>query len=215
MLLKRWRSALLWGVAVPAVVYITVHFGFLAHEPTTRFEEFGINPDSIDVEVMLDTISPQRAHMLGLVSRRPATEVIAVVLSASFCGANEFEGFRDAIERLPGLLEDRTSHLPDVITRTVGVAIDPDAMTGASYLAELASFDEIIAGGSWLNTATEKYLWEDRVAVTAGIPQIIIVSRTVTWLEGSVLVEGEKVQSIMRGADEIVEWVDGGAPVAL
>lgn len=198
---------LLLGVILPALAYLLLHFTVLDRSPQSQFQALGIDPAAIDI----DTVSPQLAKQLGVVSTQPATEVVAVVISSSFCQANEVEGFHEAVAAIPRLVRNQTADQSDVITRFVGVAVDVDPETGTDYLLNLAEFDEVIGGGSWLNTATEKYMWGS-YAIEQTIPQVILLRRTVTRSTDFVVLEESRLLDTIVGADRIIEWVNRGAP---
>lgn len=195
------------GVILPALGYLVVHYALPDDTAKSRFEALGIDPATVDV----DTLPPQLAKQLGVVSVQPTTELVAVVISASFCLANGVDGFHEAVERIPRLLRAQIDNRPEMVTRVVGVAVDPDPETGAEYLVHLAEFDEVIAGGSWLNTGTEKFLW-GRYALGGSIPQIVVLQRTVTRPQGFVVLESERLVRTIAGADKIIDWVARGAP---
>ena len=136
-----------------------------------------------------------------------------MVISARFCRGNRVAGFHEAVAKIPALLRAQVSDRPEVITRVVGVSLDNNAEVGTDYLFRLAEFDEVVAGGSWLNTATEKLLWGS-YPLKASIPQVVLLQRTVTWAGGSAAtLEEERVLETYDGADKIVAWVAQGAPV--
>jgi hypothetical protein len=207
--LSGWRRRLLFGVVLPALGYLLVHFTLVGRRPPSRSEALGIDPTKLDA----DTISPHLAQQLGLRSKKPATEVVAVVISAKFCRGNRVAGFHEAVAALPARLRAQVSDRPEVITRVVGVSLDNNPKVGVDYLFRLAEFDEVVAGGNWLNTATEKFLWGS-YALKAEIPKVVLLRRTVTWTGGSAAkLEQEQVLQTIDGADKIVAWVAQGAPV--
>lgn len=209
MRLNRWARLLLFGMVIPGLGYLAVHFALLDRSPVSPLAARGLDPSNFDV----DTISPSLAKELGLRTKRPATEVVAVVISSTFCRANGFEGFHDAVAEIPSLLEAHVASRPEMVSRVIGISLDHDPETGANYLFGLADFDEVTAGGNWLNTATEKFLWGS-FSLQAEIPQIVLLQRTVIWQdESSAVLEQEEVLKTIVGAEEIVEWVAHGAPM--
>ncbi len=205
----RFRKHALFGILLPAAGYLTFHFIMLARVPPSPLEELGIDPATINA----DTLSPRLAKRLGVRTNRAATEIVTVVISATFCVANRVEGFHEAARAIPDLLNAQVADRPHVVTRTVGIALDHDPRAGTEYLFKLARFDEVIAGGSWLNTATEKFLF-GTYRWAAEIPQVVILERTVTWSENFASLEGERVLTTIVGADSIMAWVKRGAPVS-
>lgn len=201
------RRKLVYGVGLPALVYVLIHFTVPAPKPQSRLAQLGIDPVTLD----LDTISPRLAQMLGLRSKRTAVELVAVIISAQFCAANTVTGFSDAVAAVPGLLQAQVEHESEVVTRVIGISLDTDARTGSDYLFSLAAFDEIIAGGNWLNTATEKFLWAHS-GTDVNIPQVLLLERSVTWSDAFPSLGTERVLQRLVGAEEIIEWVNRGAP---
>lgn len=199
---------LFFGVLLPAIGYLAVHFALPRHASPSALEELGIDPTTLDP----DTLTPQLAKRLGLHTHRPSTEVVAIVISASFCVANSVKGFHEATRAIPSLINAQLRNRPEAITRAVGIAVDQSPRVGSEYLLKLAEFDEIIAGGNWLNTATEKYFYSG-YRLEPAIPQVLILERTVTWSAHSVSLSGEKVLATLNGADSIIAWAKRGAPV--
>lgn len=202
------RKTLLLGAVLPAVAYLTVHAALSARGHDSAVS--GVERAAVD----LDTISPQIAFQMGLVPTQPTTELVAVVISATWCAANEVQGYHGAIHAIPRLLSDQISDRPEMVARVIGVSVDSDPHIGMDYLFDLAEFDEVVAGGvGWLNTAAEKFLW-GRPYISAGsIPQIVLLRRTVTWSGNIVTIEDERELGKRVGAEEIIEWVASGAPI--
>lgn len=205
------RNTVLLGIVLPALAYLTVHFTVFNGVPAptpSPIDVLGIDPSAIDP----DTLSARAAERMGVRSRQPATELVAIIITASWCKANGVEGFHESVAKIPQLLEAHIANRHDVLKRVIGIAIDPDVRTGVDHLLDLAQFDEIISGGDWLNTATEKYLW-GTFALGGNIPQVAILQRTVTWTPYSVALEGDQILKTISGPDEIMNWVAQGAPI--
>ena len=71
-MLAGWRRRLLFGVVLPALGYLLVHFTLLDRRSSSRFEALGIDPTKLNP----DTLSPSLAQQLGLRTRKPATELV-------------------------------------------------------------------------------------------------------------------------------------------
>lgn len=201
------RRGLLLGVALPAVAYVVVKT-YLLVPPASPFDRLGLDPASINP----DTLSPQMARELGLISNVPTTEYIILVISSSTCLASSTRGFDDAVRRIPELAREQLTGQPEAVARTIGVALDQDPGQGVKYLSTLGEFDELVAGGGWLNTATEKYLWGVH-ALDALTPQVVLLRRRVRYLDGRPVVEGETVTRAINGAVDVMDWVSEGAPL--
>ena len=205
---SRNKSTLLLGVVLPAVAYLTVRAIFFSPTPSA-FERLGIDPASIDP----DTLSPRVAADLGLITRLPTTEYIVLVISSSYCRAAAVEGFADSVRKIRELTRNQLTQRPEAVERMIGVALDRDPWVGADYLETLGRFDEIVTGGIWLNTATEKYLW-GKYAIPPETPQVALLERRTRYIDGAMIVEDEHLIWTIAGAAEVMEWVAGGAPLA-
>lgn len=203
--MSRAKSTLLLGIVLPAVAYLTVRAVFFSPTPSA-FERLGIDPASIDP----DTLSPRVAADLGLITRLPTTEYVVLVISSSYCRAAAVEGFADSVKTIRGLIRGQLAQRSEAVERMIGVALDRDPWVGADYLETLGGFDEIVTGGIWLNTATEKYLWGG-YAIPPETPQVALLERRTRYTEGAMIVEDEHLVWTIRGAAEIMEWVAGGA----
>ncbi len=206
--MSRGKRTLLLGVVLPALAYLAVRAVFFSPMPTA-FERLGIDPASIDP----DTLPPRIAADLGLMTRLATTEYVVLVISSSICPAAATDGFDDSVKTIRQLLRDQLAHRPEAVERMVGVALDRDPWVGADYLKTLGGFDEIITGGTWLNTATEKYLW-GAYAVSPETPQVVLLERRTRYIDGAVLVEDEHLIRAILGASEIMKWVAEGAVLA-
>lgn len=204
----RWVLSIVFGVLLPAAVYLTVHNMWMASDqPANPLEALGVDVAALDP----DTLAPRRAWELGLKSPLPATEVVAVVISSSFCSGNQIEGFRDAVAKIPSLLRERTAGFANLVPHTVGISVDQRARVGTQYLQELADFDEISSGGGWTNSNAAKYFWES-YSLPAGVPQVVLLSRRVTRAPADILIEDETILETITSAEGIVEWVRNGGP---
>jgi hypothetical protein len=97
-----------------------------------------------------------------------------------------------------------------------GIGLDTDAAVSVAHLARLGHFDEIAAGGEWLNSAALRYHWGD-LAGPAGTPQILVLGRTVVSqrLGNTELPEitSETMLARKLGLTEILIWIQAGAPL--
>lgn len=201
---------LLFGVLVPVLIYLVAFDIDPDREIHTRFAKLGLDPYKLHV----DTLSPRLAAELGLRTKRPTTEILVVFVSSADCVANKAEGFSDAMSRIRGLIDTQLSGNVNAVSRFVGISVDTDPKTGVEYLFQLADFDEVVAGGNWLNTATEKYFWHPNgYRLTATIPRIVVLQRTTIWDETSARIEQEKMLLTIETSPSIVKWIGEGAPI--
>ena len=114
-------------------------------------------------EVELDT----RTHR--------SVELVVVYLGATDCGPCRTEetksAVRDIIDRVRAVAAKR--NLP---FHSVGAALDDDWREGVGFLESTAEFDEVMAGGSWLNQAAVEHIFSVEGAVP-GVPQLVIYTR--------------------------------------
>lgn len=79
------------GIGIPAVGYLSLAG---TEERSTSFVEImDIDPDTFDVVGFQDTLSPRTAWRHGFLSRYPATEVVAVVVTSSGCVGSQAPEF--------------------------------------------------------------------------------------------------------------------------
>jgi len=104
----------------------------------------------------------------------------------------------------------------------IGVALDSAPDKGIAFLTGIgkdqtdASFDQIIAGGSWLNEQIVRLVWRERMTEAAS-PQVLVVERTVITDEylakSTIGVRADRVLVNPTGNKEIVNWVTQGVPL--
>lgn len=199
---------LLLGVLLPILVYLVAFRPDPVDYALAEYARFGIDPYRLDP----DTLSPRLAKHLGLRSERPTRELVVVFISSESCSANRVSGFADAVSRLPAVIEGQLGEDPNAVVRFVGISVDNDPRVGAEYLLRLVPFDEVVAGGNWLNTATEKYFWKrSDVRQTATIPRIIVLQRTITWRGSVPTISDEILLGSVESAPTIIEWISEGA----
>lgn len=138
-------------------------------------------------------------------------ELVAIVISASFCHGNAFPGLSDALHELPWLIQ---SHAADegLPHRLVGVAIDPLAARGASYMNGIGQFHELVVGGGWTNAFSLKYMWQDG-RLPASVPQVLVLERTMHATSDVITLVHERFLRHLDSPPAIVEWIGQGAPV--
>lgn len=135
------------------------------------------------------------------------TEVIAVFISSSFCGANSLAGFPEAVVEMKSRLRAKAAEEGKVF-RSVGVSVDWDPYVGADYLRQFGDFDEIVSGGNWLNTATQQYIWGD-FSFPAAVPQMIVLERQVETGETTIIVSPPEVVESFLGGEVFINRVAG------
>lgn len=134
----------------------------------------------------------------------PGKHIVAIFVGSSTCGASEFPGLRRALNDIRHTLEARAARGAARFV-SVGVSLDGDPWRGTRFLEEFGPFDEILAGGSWLNTGAITFMLRDWPSPRA-IPQLVLVERTVTGTELSVLSVTDRVVGRKVGAEAIVNY---------
>jgi hypothetical protein len=89
--------------------------------------------------------------------------------------------------------------------RCSSISLDHDPEDGIRTLARFKPFDEILAGGNWVNIGAFHYIWE-RLPGSASVPQIIVTSRRISQGRSGISYGDEEVLMRVIGADDIVKW---------
>jgi len=135
---------------------------------------------------------------------RTTDEIIAVFIGGSFCGATSMPGLREAVETLNRELASRAVAQGKTFV-SVGVALDWSIQEGSSFLRDFGSFNEIVVGRNWLNSAVIQYIWRG-IPGNASLPQMVLLERHVNVREASITVGEERLLARKVGVTEIVEW---------
>lgn len=152
-------------------------------------------------------------------SQSPAVEatvdrdIVAVLITASFCPASQRDEVRDGWPSVLSFLQEHATR-EDRSVRTLGIAIDMDAATGVATLSRYGEFDEISVGGNWANLGARRYIWETFPG-RAAVPQILVIRRSIRHHEGGVEVLEESVDHRLVGISEIVRWIQAGSSAEL
>ena len=139
-------------------------------------------------------------------------ETMLVFIGSSTCGGSNYPGLENAIRRLRERLREEASARGETFS-SMGIATDFPVQPGVEYLERLGPFDEIMAGRSWLNTGSLKYLYGADLGGRVVIPQILIVRRVLVEGTGGIIeVSTEKTLFRKSGGEEIVRWVNLAYP---
>jgi hypothetical protein len=130
---------------------------------------------------------------------QPYIEEIAVLVGSYTCSASSYPGLPERTHTLIDSLRRAATARGNVFA-TIGVAIDGPRSRGEAWLDKFGSFDEIVVGRNWMNSAVAHYIWSDPDALPA-IPQLVLVTHRVS----------PSPRVIRVGADSVVKrWVGGG-----
>lgn len=156
----------------------------------------------------------------GGVEFHPTKELLAVMISSSWCGGNGVEGFDGAIQGMKDALAARADSLGYSFS-AIGVAVDWDIPTGVRYLLdghstsgqlEFGSWGEIVAGRDWLNSASSLYAIPTGLRFLA-VPHVIVLERTLIPHETYVELTEPRFLFRVSGGEDIVQWAAEGFPV--
>lgn len=147
---------------------------------------------------------PPAAEFDSLEALGPSRHVLAIFVASSTCGASEFPGLHEALRDIRHTLGARAR---DDATRfvSVGVSLDDDPWRGTEFLKTFGPFDEVLAGGSWLNTGAVTFMLRDWPSPRT-IPQLVLVERAVSGTEVSLLSVTDRVVGRKIGAEAIVNY---------
>ena len=142
-------------------------------------------------------------------SPRPAegVDTIAVILLSSVCPACQKEPEAGAVKRLL-----RESLQRGVRPYMVAIAMDEDPIEGIRFLASYGSFDELSAGGGWLNSVVVQRVWGDSLTLGA-LPQIITVERSIAIDEAGRMHVVDIPTGRYLGLTEMASWLERLSPV--
>lgn len=135
-------------------------------------------------------------------------QIILVIVGAKSCAACSRDEFAPAIEtlKLNALDASRSASRSYMV---VGAAVDGRPSDGLALLEGLGAFDQIAVGGSWLNMAAVRYVWETFPGEPT-IPQVIVLERDIEMNESGIRVADERLLTRLVGIDEILDAAQEG-----
>lgn len=104
-------------------------------------------------------------------------QLVMVVIGSSRCGAGQGSDVVVSLQEVRDSLR-AVARRRQMAFSSIGVALDDDPRVGLEWLAQLGGFDEVAAGGNWLNTAAVEFVWRDPTGFGAQ-PQVIVQLRTI------------------------------------
>lgn len=143
------------------------------------------------------------------VSDGPRREVLMVVLVSAACTWSTSPGLADSLRMLRRKLQAEASKRGFGFS-TLGVAVDHDVSAGVKLLSRLGPFDQVAAGNAWLNVAAVDYIWRD-VAGEPGLPQVVLVRRTVSRGPNAIVVGPDLLLERAVGPATVSAWLTRGA----
>jgi len=138
------------------------------------------------------------------------TELVVFFIGSPTCGASKDV----AVGRLlPGLRDRLRQQVTDSAVRRltyVGVALGTSIELGLDFLRAAGPFDEVSAGGGWVNQVAVEYLHRGQPGEVA-IPQIVAVTRKLGIALHGHVVGTDSLLFRVVGATAIGDWLRGGA----
>jgi hypothetical protein len=139
-------------------------------------------------------------------------ELVAVYIGSTDCGPCNLPQVKHAIRAMKPLLANQAKQLGMAFT-AIGSTQDWDLRQGAAFFDSLGAFDQLVIGSNWTNLAVEHFILRDSLAIM-GMPQVVVVERTVQLGSRVSISEPRLVRRIVGGTD-IPAWVAAGAPVTV
>lgn len=130
-------------------------------------------------------------------------ELVAIFIASSTCAGIEDPRLPEAVGDAMDYVQTRAL-IDGARFVKVGVGLDTDVEAASGVLRKFGEFDELHLGGSFLNAAAVHYL--STLHGNVGVPQLVVVRRTVTVRGGLSWVEAEEVVVRKVGVDDISEW---------
>lgn len=166
-----------------------------------------------------NSTGPVRPDQAQLSSMFPSGEhIVAYLFTSSECGFCTERLAKAAIANLKDSLL-KTNRGRYAAISVVAVVIDDNIDSAISYVRGIrqrspGAFDQIIAGGSWLNETMAALAWRDRIATT-DVPQVLIFKRSVnaTTYPHEIGISKDSVIVHFSGRDSLLAFVKNGAPV--
>lgn len=131
------------------------------------------------------------------------TELVGVFIGASTCDASNHPELAEALRLVRAEVGRRTAY--GKVAGWIGVSVDSDLRAGLRFLEGFSQFDEVMAGGGWLNAGANTYLVGDFPGQRA-IPQLLLLERDLEVEEGRVVSVQERLVARRVGADAILAF---------
>ena len=131
---------------------------------------------------------------------RSGTELAAVYVTSSTCGASRDPTLKESLQVIRQHLGARAFGEGKRFV-WIGVALDRTPEGGIQFLKPYGPFDEILAGGSWLNTGSISFLIRGELG-DLSTPQLIVFERDVVSGE-TLRVSPDRLILSLRGGERI------------
>lgn len=163
----------------------------------------------------------------SVTGERPVgNELVMVFLTSYACGPSQRPDVIEAVKTV----KQRLAAYADSVDRpfsAVGVSAGWDVQAGIDHLEKYGTFDELISGRSWHNTAAVRY-WHRAFPAKPSTPQIVLTEQRVkmvrgepirvaatgdTIFEAKVEYGDEELLYRARSSAAILEWAESGVPI--
>lgn len=132
---------------------------------------------------------------------RTGTELVAVYITSSRCPASRDTALTHSLRAIRRELGRRAMAEGKRLV-WMGVALDKTPEEGIDFLREYGPFDEILAGGSWLNLGSLEFLIRgDAGELTT--PQLVLVERDIVAGQTTLSVSPDRLVMRRVGASRI------------
>ncbi len=135
-------------------------------------------------------------------------DVAMVFFVSSSCLGGRDERLQGALRELRRAIESRLA-TAGVRFASIGVSLDQPSAAGWAFLRRFGSFDEVVLGRNWLNSAAIAYLWRD-LPGTPTIPQLVLIERSVEVGAGGLQIGSDRLLTRKVGVEDIVKWAKEG-----
>ncbi len=143
------------------------------------------------------------------------TEIAMVYIGRKSCGWSNLPWMPDAVRDIRRLIAATADSLGMSFV-TIGVGLDRSSTVALEHLRKMGPFDEISAGHSWFNLASQRFIW-NAIPGPEGTPQILVLLREIRLPSlsgaGGFEIAHERLLTRKVGTFEIARWLAAGAPI--
>lgn len=133
----------------------------------------GIGRSDRDQSVTLRRIGDQAPRR----SLRSGTEIVAIFIGSSTCGASNYPGLASAVATIRSGLRMAAVRRGAQFSM-IGAALDWSVSEGLKFLESFGPFDEVTVGRNWINGAATSYMLREFPGQMS-LPQLVVVERTI------------------------------------
>ncbi len=147
----------------------------------------------------------QEARSLHL---EAGTELVAVYIGANWCLPCRTPLLKEAVRGINARLAEHAA-AEDKQFFSIGVAVDLDVEQGIELLRGTDSFNEIVVGRNWANSAVIEHIWSF-YELRPALPQFIVFEREVDVRPRARKFGEKRVIQRLVGAEEILDEAEPG-----